>query len=68
MESIDLRPPVKGERGEEREREKSFVCLFSVVGRMTGPQCRRIKTTMIDKKVVAGSATQNHGFVSEYME
>ena len=42
--------------------------LFSMVGRMTGPQCRRIKATTIDKKVVVGAAIHKHGFIFKYTD
>ena len=42
--------------------------LFSMVGRMTGPQCRRIKATTIEKKVIVGAAVQKHGFIFKYTE
>ena len=64
------------EREREREREReTFPAtqnaderLFSLVGRVTGPQCRRIKTTTIEKKVVVGSAIQRHGFIFKYTD
>ena len=40
--------------------------LFSMVGRNTGPQNRRIKVETIEKKVVVGSAIQKHGFIFNY--
>ena len=42
--------------------------LFSLVGRITGPQSRRIKTTTIEKKVVVGTAIRKHGFVFNFVD
>ena len=36
--------------------------LFSMVARNTGPLCRSIKISTIEKKVVVGKAIANHGF------
>ena len=40
--------------------------LFSFVARNTGPLCRRIKSTTVERKVVVGSAIQKHGFRFHY--
>ena len=42
--------------------------LFSMVGRMTRAQCRSIKVTTIEKKVVVGSAIHKHGFIFKYTD
>ena len=42
--------------------------LFSMVGRMTGPQCRQIKASTIEKRVVVGAAIQRHGFIFKYTD
>ena len=36
--------------------------LFSMVARNTGPLCRSIKISTIEKKVVVGKSIANHGF------
>ena len=42
--------------------------LFSLVGKMTRPQSRRIKTTTIEKKyIVVSSTIQTHGFIFNYL-
>ena len=40
--------------------------LFSMVGRNTGPHCRKIKAETIEKKVIVGSAIQKHGFIFNF--
>ena len=40
--------------------------LFSMIGRMTRPQCRNVKVETIETKAVVGAAIQKHGFIFDY--
>ena len=42
--------------------------LFSMIGRMTRPQARRIKVESIESRAVVGAAIQKNGFIFDYRD